>query len=125
MASGIRKTEAQGIGVLLPAITLILLSVLMLGGLSVKTPAAGEQVAVVFPPGTPQVRAMAKLDGLGARVVRGGAFGNVVVAHFDTARSWADLRRVGAWIAIDPLAAGGCLLADETLLANPTAGERL
>ena len=91
-----------------PAFAMLAASVVLIVGLAVRTPAAGEQVALVFAPGMSPAAAIGGLAGVEARIVRPGGLDNVVVAYFERAVSWAELRRLGVLLPLDPILAGGC-----------------
>jgi hypothetical protein len=94
----------------LPAVAMLAASVVLIAGLSIRTPAAGEQVALVFAPGVSPEAAIGGLAGVDARIVRPGGLDNVVVAYFERAVSWAELRRLGVLLPLDPILAGGCAI---------------
>lgn len=93
---------------MLPALGLLLASLLLLPALSLRTPAAGREVALLFPPGTSAeagLRAVAAADGL---AVRAGGFDNLLIVRFPNDLDWTSLWRLGALAGIDPAVAGAC-----------------
>ncbi len=89
-------------GVILP----VLLSLLPLGmalGASLAPLPAGP-VAAIFPPWWDAGRTFASASAAGP-VIRFGAFPSVVIVM---ARDRSVLRSRGAWLILDPVAAGGC-----------------
>lgn len=102
--------EAPGAAPFVPALAMLLASVMLLVGLSVRTPEAGAQTALVFLPGTSAEQAIGSLARVDARLVRPGGFDNVVVAYFDRAVGWSELRDLGVLLSLDPILAGGCAL---------------
>lgn len=91
-----------------PALGMLLASVALLVGLSLRLPDAGSQVALVFSPRISPDQALGGLAGIDARIVRFGGFDNVVVAYFERPVSWAEMRRLGVLLSLDPIVAGGC-----------------
>ncbi len=77
---------------------------------------AGASVAVLFPPGTKLVEAVASIAEQGGRVERTGKWENLIVASFGRHEAPIDsLTSAGAWLVFDPVLAGGCgLLNPET-----------
>lgn len=92
-----------------PALAMLAASVALLVGLSIRLPAAGAQVALIFNPGTTADRIMVELASVDARIVRAGGLDNIVIAHFEHAVSWSELRRRGVLLPLDPIMAGGCV----------------
>lgn len=84
-------------------------SLLVLPLLALRQPAAGEQVALIFPPGTQREAALAALDPAALRAVRGGAWDNLLVVRASRDMTWRELWDLGALAAFDPLAFGFCL----------------
>jgi len=82
---------------------------LLLALLASRPATPGQQVALVFAPWAAPEAAVGAVAALDGRLVRAGTFGNVLVAVFDRPTSLASLRGHGAWLALDPLALGGCL----------------
>lgn len=103
--------EATGIRPLPPALAMLAASIVLLLGLSVRTPGAGSQVALLFRPDVTADQAIGSLAGMDARLVRAGGLGNVVVAYFERAVGWPELRAVGVLLPLDPALAGVCLWA--------------
>ncbi len=102
-------TEAGGWGAIGPALAMLLASVVLLIGLSIRLPEAGGQAALVFSPGVPAEQAIGSLASIDARIVRPGGVDNVLIAYFERPVSWAELRRLGVVLSLDPLVAGGCV----------------
>ncbi|SMF06805.1 hypothetical protein SAMN06265365_102313 [Tistlia consotensis] len=99
---------AGGLRALLPALVLLLVSLLVMPALAVRLPSAGQEVALVFPPGTSSdaaIGAVASADGL---LVRPGGFDNLMIARFPHALGWLALWRLGVVVALDPAVAGAC-----------------
>lgn len=94
---------------MLPALALALVSALGLAAAQLQpSDKAGDQVAVIFAPGTSlteAVRSVAQADGL---VVRTGAFANIVVAVGATPDFIDEIRGRGAWLVVDPRGVGAC-----------------
>lgn len=93
---------------LLPALGLLLASLLLLPALSLRTPAAGQEVALLFPPGTSAEAGLAAVAAADGLAVRAGGFDNLLVARFPSDLGWTALWRLGALAAIDPAVAGAC-----------------
>lgn len=102
--------EAPGAAPFVPALAMLLASVVLLVGLSVRAPVAGAQIALVFLPGISAEQAIGSLARVDARLVRPGGFDNVVVAYFERAVGWSELRDLGVLVSLDPILAGGCAL---------------
>ncbi|MEX2629384.1 MAG: hypothetical protein WD341_05540 [Tistlia sp.] len=103
---------------LLPAAALLLSSLLAVPALALRQPSAGQEVALLFPPGTPAesaLRAVAAADGL---AVRAGGFDNLLVARFPHDLGWPAIWRLGALAALDPAFAGACAADLETASTN-------
>jgi len=94
---------------LLPAAALLAACLIAVVIMHLRLPKAGEQLAVVFPPGTSLAQAAGILGAADARLVRSGGLDNIVVAEFTRDMSLAELVRGGMWLALDPQVAGGCL----------------
>lgn len=91
-----------------PALAMLAASVALLVGLTIRLPAAGAQVALIFTPGVTTDRIMVELASVDARIVRAAALDNIAIAHFEHDVSWAELRRLGVLLSLDPVVAGGC-----------------
>lgn len=74
-----------------------------------RLPSADRPVALVFAPGTSAVEAIGRLAALDGRLVAAGGFENVIVAQFAGDIGYGVLRKAGVWLALEPLAFGGCL----------------
>jgi hypothetical protein len=108
------KAESwQGV---LPAMALLAGSLLLVLAMHLRLPKAGEQVAVVFPPGTSLVAAATALSAANARLVRPGGIDSIIVAEFAQDMSFAELIQRGMWFALDPEAIGGCLVSNAPAL---------
>ncbi|MGO1120270.1 hypothetical protein ACTL6U_16310 [Rhodovibrionaceae bacterium A322] len=86
----------------------LLLTVLAPVVLSISAPAAGQQRALVFAPGTHLPDVFAALEGTGARIVRANDSGSVVVAAFSEEQTLNELWKRGVLLTLDPWLAGGC-----------------
>ena len=104
---------------LLSAIFLFLASTTTLAGLEAR-PRDGRDVAAVYPPWMTGTSAFGRVAQAGGAVVRAGALDTILVAHGDDPDFAARLRDGGAWLVLDPLALGGCLLGT----ANFSEGAR-
>ena len=100
---------------LLPAASVLLVGMLFLAALAAAPKAWRGQIALVFAPNAGAAEIMTAVAAMEARLVRSGGLGNLVVVSFDRETSYAELRRHGAWLALDPVLAGACAL----LLAEP------
>jgi len=105
-----------GFASFLPAIALALISVVALGTAQMRpSDKAGDQVAVIFGPGTSLAEAIARIGGADGMVVRAGAFSNIVVA-VGSAPDFIDrVREKGAWLVVDPRGLGGCFVESGTV----------
>ena len=68
-------TTAEGWRSVAPALAMLLASMALLIGLSIRLPEAGGQAALVFSPGVPPDQAIGSLASVDARVVRSGEIG--------------------------------------------------
>ena len=100
---------------LLPAAGVLAIGIFFLASLTAAPKAWRGQLALVFSPSANAAEVMAAVAGLEARLVRHGGLRNVVVVSFDREISFAELRRHGAWLALDPILMGACSL----LVAKP------
>ncbi len=89
------------------AMTVLATLVVLATGL--RLPSAERPVALVFAPGTSAVEAIGRLAALDGRLIATGGFENVVVAQFARDVGYGALRKEGVWLALEPLAFGGCL----------------
>jgi hypothetical protein len=94
----------------LPGIGTALLGAFVLLVLSYRVPAADDQVALVFAPGTTANQTVEAVGTLGGQLVRPGSLANIVIAHFEAPVAATTLARAGVWLSLDPLALGGCLV---------------
>lgn len=76
-------------------------------GLGPRDPSTG--VGVIYAPWTPPGEAVARAVGPGARFVRFGGFGFVVVVMPETADYLEKLARTGPLLVVDPRALAACL----------------
>lgn len=74
-----------------------------------RLPSSDRPIALVFAPGTSTVEAVGRLASLDGRLISTGAFENVVVAQFASDIGFRALLASGVWLALEPLAFGGCL----------------
>jgi hypothetical protein len=96
---------------LLAAILLLLVSTATLAGLEAR-PRDGRDVAAVYPPWMTGASAFERVAQAGGAIVRAGALDTILVAHGDDPDFAVRLRDGGAWLVLDPLALGGCLLGN-------------
>lgn len=102
-------------GKFIPAAVLTVCCSIALLAMSVRAPAAtGASVAILFPPKTNLIDAVAAVGAAGGVVERTGRWENIVVASFPGRRPpVADLEASGAWLVFNAIVAGGC---DPTVL---------
>ncbi|MCA0201656.1 MAG: hypothetical protein LCH56_12600 [Proteobacteria bacterium] len=81
---------------------------LMAGAPKARPEAAQPQVAAVFAPWLSNEDVLARVIAAGARPVRFGKVGTIAVVTLEDKDTSAALRRRGAWLLLDPIAAGGC-----------------
>lgn len=103
-----RTAARDGGGSLRHAWALLLLGLLVLPALALRTPAAGEDVALLFPPGTPAEQAMIAIAAADGLAVRQGGIEGLLVARFGRDLGWSDIWALGALAALDPAMAGAC-----------------
>lgn len=114
------KANAESWHGFLPAMALLACSLLLVSAMHLRLPKAGEQVAVVFAPGTSLLHAAAVLSTADARLVRSGGFDSVIVAEFTRDMSFFELIRRGMWFALDSRGIGGCLVSAASGLNSST-----
>jgi len=102
-----RKTSGIGI-----AAALLLLSLLALPTLALRAPTANQEVAILFAPGTEHEEAFRAVIGAGGLSTREGGWPNVIVARFPEPLGWSGLWKMGALVALDPLAFGACFVSE-------------
>lgn len=95
---------------LLPALFLLVASVIAVGVSMAFPPANARQVAVVFAPTAEQRDVATAIAASGSLLVRPGAFDNIVIVQLAAHGDYTDLYQHGAWLVLDPVAAGGCLV---------------
>jgi len=98
---------------LLAALVLMAASTVALAGLEAR-PREGSDVAAIFPPWVTGVGAFARVAQAGGSVVRPGALDTILVAHSDAPGFAERLQTVGAWLVVDPIAFGGCLVRNSS-----------
>lgn len=93
-----------------PAAILCLLCTVALVAVSLRVPIGrGESVAVLFPPRTALVDAVASISRAGGIAERTGRWGNIIVASFPgRAVPVEALQSSGAWLIFNAIVAGGC-----------------
>ena len=106
-------------GKFIPAAVLTVFCTAALVAVAMRAPMLpGESVAILFPPQTPLVRAIAAVDAAGGLVERTGRWENIVVASFPGREPPVDtLEASGAWLVFNAIVAGGC---DPVAPANQT-----
>lgn len=103
--------NGTGVAAFIPAIGLILVSTVALAAVHMQPPrGAGDQVAVIFAPGTSLTEAVFEIAAADGRVLRTGAFSNIVVATGWNAGFVQRLSQTKAWLVVDPGGLGGCLV---------------
>lgn len=113
--------NAGGLLTYLPAVAMLIASVVVLGGLSLRPPADERQVAAIFEPGAGFASIQTRLAGTGMRLVRNGLFENIVIVDLGD-RSTGKLLEAGAWFVVDPQALGGCFAPPTTSRSAEFAG---
>lgn len=102
-----------GLGALLPAVLLLLLSTLAIGTTMLAAGAGSEHVAVVAPPWYGPAQTLELVGRAGGRIVDMGRFGNMVVAVVEDGaarQAFLDaLHREGAWLTLDAGSLKGCV----------------
>jgi len=76
---------------------------------------AGDQVAVIFGPGTGLAEAISQIGRAEGTVVRVGAFSNIVVAVGSAPDLIDRVKEKGAWLVVDPRGLGGCFIESGTI----------
>lgn len=94
---------------LLPALALLLAGLAGLGWASVPPARPGDQVVVITPPGTSQIRTLAVVASAHGALVAPGRFANIAIATSPRADFAAALRREGVWFVFASPRLAGCL----------------
>jgi hypothetical protein len=94
---------------MLPALLLLCLGLFGTAAISVAPAADARMVAVVMRPGATILDAAALAERSDAALLRAGALSNIWVFASDSEGLARRLERAGAWLLLDPVAAGGCL----------------
>lgn len=115
------RTKARaGLGAFVPALALALISAVALGALQMRpSDRTGDQVAVVFAPGTGLTEAIGRIARADGAVLRAGAFSNIVVAVGTTPGFVDRVKKRGAWLVVDPRGLGGCFVGSEATGTGP------
>lgn len=100
---------APGWRPLLPALALLIVSVLAILLLVAQPPRGQKQVAILLPPWDGAMQAAAIVGRAGGRLVDAGGLPDVFIVASNRPDFIAALYRAGAWLVINPLAAHGCL----------------
>ena len=107
-------TRSTGKPSALAPLILIALAVVCTPLLGLAEPLAGDQVAVVFPPGWSERDVLLASAEAGQNLVRFGALPNVGIVEFSSQADLQDLRAAGALLLLDPQVLGGCLIGADT-----------
>jgi hypothetical protein len=107
----------------LPALALLAGSFVLLASLFLTPPAGATQIAAVFSPVMSKREVLAAVVEAGAAPVRQGALSNVMVVAAETDDIRNKLQRAGAWVLLDPIAAGGCNSTQPAAKTIPRKGE--
>jgi hypothetical protein len=92
----------------IPALALLVLTVLGFGVLSTLPGRGQHQLAVLFPPRVGTVRAATLVAVAGGELVDSSRFANLVIATSLTPGFARALYKAGAWLVMDPIVAHGC-----------------
>lgn len=92
----------------LNAAALLLASWTAIAALSLQVPAGAEIVAVAFPPWWSGHQSLSAASSANAAIVRLTAIPALLVVRPDGNDGLMQLRRAGAWLAIDPQAIDAC-----------------
>lgn len=112
-------------GKYVPASVLAVCCTVALVAVAMQAPTSvGATVAILFPPKTDLIDAVAAVGKAGGLVERTGRWGNIVVASFPGQDPPVEaLEASGAWMVFNAIVAGGC---DPVSLQNETrAGTRI
>lgn len=109
IAAASRLPAPSGAVAFLPALGLALAMTLLLLYLGFRPGPAGSAVAAIYAPGTAVSEAFADVVAAGGTPIRGGAFGNIMIARADDDGLPARLRKHGAWLVVDAIALAACL----------------
>jgi hypothetical protein len=95
-----------------PAGATALVAALALAALAAAPRADAHAVAAIFAPGATWPAIVDAIDAVDGRIVRVGAFANIVVVESERSGMAAGLRAHGAWLVVDPIVVGGCAPAE-------------
>lgn len=101
------------------AVLAIMVSTFLLAGLQAH-PRNGQDVAVVFPPWIDSGNAIGRVARAGGAIVRLGIVDTILVVHGEGGDFASRLRASGAWLVVDPVAFGGCLVQQDSSLEGRT-----
>jgi hypothetical protein len=113
-------------GKYVPASVLAVCCSVALVAVAMQAPmSVGATVAVLFPPKTALIDAVAAVGQAGGIVERTGRWGNIVVASFPGREPPVEtLEASGAWLVFNAIAAGGCDPAMPQPLLNASSDNR-
>ncbi len=109
-----RVAPDRGVGAFVPAVVLMLSSLVVLIVAATAPPTDGRPVAAVFGPGLTLAETIARVGPTGATIVRTGGLDNIVIVQSDDPALVQHLRAAGAWLIVDPRAVAACLRVGET-----------
>ncbi len=93
----------------IPAFALLLFSAVAAFAVTLGSPEARQQMAVIAPPWYSTGQTIALVAAAGGRVVETGQFANILVAYSDDSHFSSALYGAGAWLVVDPVQLRGCL----------------
>ena len=103
-----RAGEAAGTLAWVPALLLLLATLLGAGWAGTRPGAEGEPVAALFPPWWRAERVLAAALGTEGAILRTGGLAGVLVVQSPEPGFADRLRAAGAWVLLNPRALGGC-----------------
>lgn len=116
----------MALGKFIPALVLATCCTAALTAMAVRAPVSpGASVAVLFPPQTRLIQAIATIGEAGGVIERTGRWDNIVVASFPGREPpVGELRAAGAWLVFNAVVAGGCDPARVTSETRSTSSNR-
>lgn len=116
-----RDGEQDGLRAALPAAAMACVALILLAWLQLRPRDGATQVAALYAVGMSAPQVLAAAVSAGARPLRVGGLANLIVVDLGERGSIERLYESGAWLVLDPVAAGSCLTARQPRFAGVRA----
>ena len=93
----------------LTPVSLLLVSWLAIGAMSLRLPRGAQVAAVIFPPWWTAHQALSAAAAAHAAIIRTGAIPSILIVQPAPGDGLERLHAAGIWLALNPQAVGGCL----------------